>query len=750
MKSDSIKTLVHLGSGYCTEMSQYLQDGYKKIILVEGDKEIADQLNDEYAASKQVQVIHALVGCKTDPQSFYRFSLTDANSLYAPSALYQHFPSIRLLDDSICHVEAVNVTLDRLELDTANSVLVLDIPGITFEVLQYLESQGYLQTFSALRVYINTEPLYEGEADQQSFVNWLEKQGFEITEIDQQDIERPCYKLKRSQHYLNSQSLAAKLKQLASENSGLNEEITLLKKDKARLESNEADCQALKKKHQTLNEQFKVLNAEQDKAAHDKAKLEAQLKDKEALNLELIDKVSQFEKKLESKSNDSEGLKKELARVQNEYKGQQDQFDEAKRTLEANIATLSSESDEAKAAIEQLIKENSTLQDQLKEICAEKERVQEHFLNRKKQAEQAEITIKALTEDKEAISSKYQSSKQQQDALTKEVEMLKVSASNLGEEKQALLKRRDQLKKELDTANQQVTVLEEQVSHLQKQQQNQESLQQRMEFLFDQSRLQLEQATNALGHHISQTGRQSTAEIQTYIQYQKELGQTSHVLFYQDQQLSPERALLLKNKITQQKHDLILTIGSEISAHFIAVQLRGVLQQNQRLSQDSSISDPRYLVPDEGDLPKRILAFEHKKSNCKELKKHLEEQGLGDWVNVQLAPLVDCRFTGQDFLFYDLRKSLTRIADVYEDRVARILVIFSIENDIDSMTPMACMYALIKELACHQLELLVYPGNVDTAKALKENWTNALQTREIEFRVVEDTKADALIFNINT
>lgn len=750
MKSDSIKTLVHLGSGYCTEMSQYLQDGYKKIILVEGDKEIADQLNDEYAASKQVQVIHALVGCKTDPQSFYRFSLTDANSLYPPTALYQHFPSIRLLSDSVCSVEAVNVVLDRLELDSANSVLVLDIPGIAFEVLQYLENKGYLQIFSALRVYINSEPLYEGETEPQLFVNWLEKQGFEITEIDQQDIERPCYKLKRSQHYLNSQSLAAKLKQITSDNTALSEEITHLKQDKARLESNEADYQALKKKHQMLNEQLKALNAEQDKAALVNAKLEAQLKEKEVLSVELIDKVSQFEKKLELKSNESEGFKNELAKVQKEYKDQRDHFNQAKKTVEADIARLNSELNEAHSAIELLREENSSLQGKLKEISAEKERVQEFFLSRKKQAEQAEVTIKALTEEKDSISSKYKSSKQQLDTLSKEAEMLKASASNLGEEKQALLKRRDQLKKELDVANQQITVLEEQVNHLQKQQQNQESLLQRMEFLFDQSRLQLEQATNALGHHISQTGRQSTAEIQTYIQYQKELGQTSHVLFYQDQQLSPERALLLKNKITQQKHDLILTIGSDISAHFLAVQLRGALQQNQRLSQDSSTSEPRYLVPDEGDLPKRILAFEHKKSNCKELKKHLEEQGLGDWVNVQLAPLVDCRFTGQDFLFYDLRKSLARIADVYEDRVAKILVIFSIENDIESITPMACMYALIKELACHQLELLVYPGSVDNAKELKENWMSALQTREIEFRVVEDTKADALIFNINT
>src|SRR5690625_7635220 len=91
-----------------------------------------------------------------------------------------------------------------------------------------------------------------------------------------------------------------------------------------------------------------------------------------------------------------------------------------------------------------------------------------------------------------------------------------------------------------------------------------------MGYLFDQQRLQVEQAANALGRHISTTASTTARELEAGISLQHQFGGTLPSLEEQGNRLPSTVALQLARQLKAQPYDVILEMGSGVTTSCMA------------------------------------------------------------------------------------------------------------------------------------------------------------------------------------
>ena len=322
----------------------------------------------------------------------------------------------------------------------------------------------------------------------------------------------------------------------------------------------------------------------------------------------------------------------------------------------------------------------------------------------------------------------------QNNQLSEELENLKASYAEVFAEKKRLSEEKDNLTHALQTQQQECNVLKVKLQALQSTQQQLEAMQKQFEYFFEQNRQQLEQATNALGTHVTDVSKHIASDVKTFVNFQQVFGISHQSVDSLNEKIPPELLLYLHNLLHKKSFDLIIVFGSEALTTFLAKELAASANQKHQQRQHRLETDT--VTIENSTLPKRILSFEHKKDKVKALKHSLLDKQLSGWVNVRFAPLVDCHLGSKDYVFYDISKPLGRIADTFEDVQANILVVQPSDSLPSELSKDAILPLILQELGTHQIELLALSDNTVRSKQI-EQWTETLNRREAEYELVE-------------
>lgn len=253
-----------------------------------------------------------------------------------------------------------------------------------------------------------------------------------------------------------------------------------------------------------------------------------------------------------------------------------------------------------------------------------------------------------------------------------------------------------------------------------------------MEYFFEQQRLQLEQATNALGRHVTSTVTTSARELEAGISLQQQFGGNLPNLEGQGDRLPPTVALQLSRQLKSQPYDVILEMGSGVTTTFMAHTLRNTAS-NEQTSGGTEIA--RYVDPSDDDLPKRIICFEHNRAKYNDLAATLKKSGLAPIIGLEFAPLVPYTHQGKEYLFYDCSSRLQQIAKLLEGRRTRIFLWVNQSSGEGQPEPFAVLPQALQYLSAHTLDIVVCTQG---REELADQWSGLLKQRGLEFKPVAD------------
>lgn len=271
-----------------------------------------------------------------------------------------------------------------------------------------------------------------------------------------------------------------------------------------------------------------------------------------------------------------------------------------------------------------------------------------------------------------------------------------------------------------------------------------ENLEKRLEYFFNQHTLQLEQAANALGRHVTSTVTGTAKELEAGIALQQQFGRDLPSLEDRGVRLPAAVALQLSRQLRSTPYDVIIEFGSGVTTNFMAHTLRNQ-PSNEKRGEGTEVA--QYVDPSDDDLPKRIVCFEHNRAKYNELATSLKESGLAPIIQLQCAPLVAYQHQGEEHLYYDCATRLQQLARLFEEREARIFVWFNITKGESQPSQIVALPQLLQSLSAHSLDIVV-PGAAGSE--LLEHWYSVLKTRGLDFRKANNFgNSDARMLRIN-
>lgn len=330
-------------------------------------------------------------------------------------------------------------------------------------------------------------------------------------------------------------------------------------------------------------------------------------------------------------------------------------------------------------------------------------------------------------------------------------EQLEAADQKLAAEQKAHAETREELQKHktyLANRKQQLTDTEQKLETLQQQLKEQSASSQR----FDQLEAKLAGITQNITGHMDKQLHNTSQQLEGSIALQGYLQGGQLPMKPAGPALSANMALHLAEQIETGQYDLIIEFGSGASTGFMARTVLKRLANNngdtQRLGyqqgKETNGKELAFISPDEDDLPKRIISFEHRKEQAAKIEQSLTAAGLQHVVELVHTPLVDYQHQDQSFLHYGCEKTLERLANLYEGRIAKFLVLV---NGPPSKTgPMARFPALPKllnTLGTHTMDVVLGDSLGDDANTITERWCGLLDRRGISFRkeVIHNEKA---------
>tara|TARA_Y100001001_G_scaffold163790_1_gene193869 strand:+ start:11146 stop:13137 length:1992 start_codon:yes stop_codon:yes gene_type:complete len=653
------------------------------------DHAVVSTTDDSGARSSYT--VSAAVTPTSGNNRLYHYNLPEALSLHPAAGLKKLFPGLQERSQSEIDTLHPAELVEHNRRDPGNDdQLVIKSPGEEHHILAALADAGLLKTFRCISLQAHDEPMYESSQAADITLAWLEHHGFELQNKNTEDSDWPTYELER--HPLQGRIDV------------LQGELVQARKTKQALESDLSYAQDAQKSSEIQLQEYKET---------------LQAKDAE----------------LQGLSTRLESLREEKAEQQKACQAAEHELAEtkkAKQALEADLAHARKSQSGAEQQLAELREKHQESQEQL-------EKNRSWFQNRKKQAEQLE------TEKAELLQQIQQLKNQQQEQASQ--------SQNLQADNQRLRNELEQLKQEKQQ------LLEAQTNG----QQSLSQLEARMEQLFNQQAGQLQQAANALGKHVTQSFANQRQNFQAITGLNHYLETGEQPLEFGQWAIGADLASHLVRAVAQNSYDLIIEFGSGTSTLLMA---RAVLNTQAPEATQTSKTKLEY-VADSGsypvsefsaqqDLPQRILSFEQDKTHEEKTRRSLAKEGLKNLVDLVLAPLVPARLSNQQSeqtaLFYDCEQKLARIAQLYEGRQARILVLVDGPsspqgNPLAREPALAC---LLQYLSAHQLHIVLDDSNRPGERRVAEQWRDVFQQRGINYQETElHTEKGALWLTVN-
>jgi len=264
----------------------------------------------------------------------------------------------------------------------------------------------------------------------------------------------------------------------------------------------------------------------------------------------------------------------------------------------------------------------------------------------------------------------------------------------------------------------------------------------------------------ALKKLLNQGFNNSIKQIESFIGIQTFLTDGSIGMNFHGWPISSDIALYLLGRIKENNYDLIIEFGSGTSTQLFAKamvseassSLPSIESVSATLIEDHTENRNHSVVNYSRELPKRVLSFEHNKEYFDKTRQTLTQNGLSEVVNLVHAPLVDCQVDGEHYLYYNCDLELAHIANVFNGRVAKILVL--VDGPPAKTGPLARMPAmskLLNNLGCHQLDIILDDYIRSEEKQIASAWKKMLEARFIDFEEeVIPCEKGALVCRINS
>ncbi|MTW22681.1 hypothetical protein [Allochromatium palmeri] len=226
----SIHTVIHLGSGLCHELDDYLAHDPQHVLLIEADPDTSQQLSQRTAEQSPVEVRCLALAARAGTATLHRYNLPEANSLHPAEGLLQLFPGLRLLETVELETHDVVGVIGALDLDAnAEHLLVIELPGEEISVLEALQAADLLRRFRHLRLHGGLEPLYRGSVPAKTLVDWLKTRGFDLVEQDDRDDpDQPYWLFALNPLKLEQAALRKQIETLTTEKAALTKDKTAL------------------------------------------------------------------------------------------------------------------------------------------------------------------------------------------------------------------------------------------------------------------------------------------------------------------------------------------------------------------------------------------------------------------------------------------------------------------------------------------------------------------------------------------
>ena len=293
------------------------------------------------------------------------------------------------------------------------------------------------------------------------------------------------------------------------------------------------------------------------------------------------------------------------------------------------------------------------------------------------------------------------------------------------------------------------------------------SLVARIEHLFRQQTTQLQQATNALGKHVTQSFRDQRQQFQAVINLNRYLETGQRPLDFGGWAIEADLADHLVRIIEQNRYDMIIEFGSGTSTVLLAkcvknaTVLKGSIE-NERLEAEPSHGGEKESYREPRDdiqgrpWRQRIISFEQDPEYYRHTSTALSREGLSGAVDLVLAPLVPTRLTHQSAsgqpLFYDCEQELVDIAGRLDGTQARVLILVDGPYNFDG-NPLArepAMANVLQHLATHQLHFLLDDSRRQGEQQVAACWRQLCKQRGLPYREQQlDTEKGALWVTIN-
>lgn len=372
--------------------------------------------------------------------------------------------------------------------------------------------------------------------------------------------------------------------------------------------------------------------------------------------------------------------------------------------------------------------ELETARNELDELRIKSAVAQENLDARERERDAVRDELSVLTEqleqaqDRQAIA-EQRATDERQRALELEQE-LKLTSEDLAEHKTHLASHKQRL---ADT--------EEKLA----QAQTQIAAQGQSSKRFDELEAKLAALGNNIVNEVDKKLLNTGKQLESFVGLQGYFQHGEVPLSYHGWPISPDLALFLVDKVESKNYDLIIEFGSGTSTALFAkaVLNRGLRARGRNehlLDRQSGEKDLAFVQPSENDLPKRVISFEHNKEFYQKTQHLLQNGGLQKVVDLVHAPLVDYRFENEDYLYYDCDAVLSRIATMFEGRVAKILVLVDgppAKTGPDARFP--AVPKLMNRLATHQIDIVLDDYIRTEEKVIAERWCKLLDRRGVRY-----------------
>lgn len=648
-------TILHIGAGQAKELPDWLATGAERIILVEPNPDLAEQLCQKSSAEPNVTVVEAAITSDPTNNQLTEYNLPEAASLHGPTGLKTFFPGLKTIaTHSVATLSPEQLLADHGPTDCQPAMLVLQTPGEEHAIIQALINTNELRQFSQVHLAANPEPCYQGSAAAEQTLQLLVEYGYDITEENHQDPDWPIWQLVRDPH-----------------------------KDK---------IAALEEAKQVLQEQLADKDSNLTKLAKERDALKTQAEEQQQQHQAELAKHAEQAKELDQRITNAE-----QARIQAEQSRAEEieRHQASEQKLKSELEVLSQQAEQLAPAREALTKEQNAHKETIKALEDHKQ----WFRNRKVQAEELQA---------------------ENAQLKHELDQLKAVLEETKQEKQQLLQSQATGQSALS------------------------QLEQKMEQLFNQQAGQVQQAANALGQHVTRSFRDQRQRIQSVTSLEHYFETGAQPLEFGHWAIGADLGSHLVRAIEQNNYDLIIEFGSGTSTLLLA---RSVLKRsgvtttntkNKSLEYDSKGDTNDGLAS--YDLPQRILSFEQNKAYQQKTEAALVREGLSNLVDLVLAPIVPTAASGQhsnnNTLFYDCNTRLARIAQLYEGRQARLLVLVDGPHSPEGnrLVREPALGCILQYLSAHHLDIVLDDTQRQGEQQVIQTWQQTCQQRGLGYQ----------------